>query len=99
MRSAVAEREVPSGVSDDKSAEPLVPDQHVCAEPQDEIRNGVLPCGGDRVGQVVGGLRLVQKIRGTTDPERGIWREWLIESDVLSVQLGGDRFQCTGFHR
>ena len=99
MIAVLTEREVPSGVADDESSESLVADQYVGTEPEHEVRNGMLSGRRDGVRQVVGGLRLIQEIRGSADLERRKWREWLIESDVLSVQFGGEGLQRTCFHR
>ena len=93
---ALAELEMSGGVPDDQTAKSLIGDQHVGAKPKHEIRNAMLSGGLYGLREVIGSLSFKVQIRRPTNLEGGIWSEWLIESDALTVQFGGEGFQLTG---
>lgn len=69
-------------VPNDEAAKPFVADENVGAETEDEEWTPDGPGGGDCPREVVGGRSIVQKVSGTTDLERGEWREWNVRSQT-----------------
>ena len=92
--SVVVEREVPRTVVDDEAAKPLVADQDVGAQSEDEVRD--VRCAGrqDRSSEIVGRVSGVEKISGAADPERRQGSQRNVALEMSRIEARDERIRA-----
>lgn len=78
-----------SDISNDESAKPLISDEYIGAESENEILNAELSGGCHRARKIVGACRFVEEISGTADAERGVLTEGLVYAKPRSLKPPG----------
>lgn len=75
-------------ISYHQTAETLVTNEDVGAEPQHEVIDTKLTGSGDGPCQIVRRCCIVKDIGWTTNPERGVLSEWLVAPDASGIEPG-----------
>ena len=73
-------------VADDEAPEPLVADEYVGTEPQDEVLQFELTGCSDSPCQILRGCCIVEEIGWTADLECGVLSKWLIALESRAVE-------------
>jgi hypothetical protein len=85
---------VSSGVSDHNAAKPGIANEDVRAQTEYEKRHCCLTRSRYCVCEIVRGRGIVEEVGRTSDPKRGVWREWYVPLEsrrVDSVAKSQDR--------